>query len=246
MIGKLIIKLLRSRGLDLVPIRRDAGGKPVLIKPLDPIGPEILGDPAFQASCREIYDLTLLDTPRLANLWQLSRLTDPSGNILEVGSYRGGSALHLANANPKRQLFVCDSFEGFDTLDPVLDQVFNRKMFKDTSRAAVEALFTSRGKPAQVIQGYFPDSCRNISLEPLSFAYLDMDVYEGTSQSLEFLATRMLPRSLILLDDFQRTAHGVDKAVAEFVDRHPDWKVFPLFPSQALLVPVSWMERGHV
>jgi O-methyltransferase len=244
MFGNLLKKVLRQRGYDLVPIRRDASGKEVLIKPLDPVGVEVLGDSVFQRSCLEIYDLTVLDTPRLANIWQLSRLTDPAGNMLEVGSYRGGSALHISNANPTRKIFVCDSFEGFNTLDPVLDRVFNKQMFRDTSRQAVENLFVSRGRPAQVIQGYFPESCRNVTLAPLSFVYLDLDTYEGTKNSLDFVADLLMPRSLVLLDDFQRTAFGVDQALSEFLQRRPNWTLFPHFPSQALLVPQTWFAGG--
>ena len=72
-------------------------------KRMDRSNIEILADAEFQRSVREVEDLTLLDTARLANLWQLCRSTDLSGAMLEVGSFRGGGALHLSNCCPTRQ-----------------------------------------------------------------------------------------------------------------------------------------------
>lgn len=241
-LGNMVFAAIRRAGYDLVRVRYNARGQRLVLKPIDPLGVELLADAAFQASCEEVYSLTLLDTPRLANLWQLSRLTDPAGQLIEVGAYRGGSALHLSNACPDRHLFVCDSFTGFRQLHPKLDRVFDAAMFKDTSREAVEALFRRRQRRATVVAGFFPESCAGLELRPLSFAHLDVDTYEATRAALAFLADKMLPRSLIVLDDYHRTADGVDAALAEFTTTHPDWTLLPLFPSQALLMPKTWFD----
>ena len=44
---------------------------------------EVLADLKFQASVDEVKDITLLDTARLANLWQLCRMTNPAGSLIE-------------------------------------------------------------------------------------------------------------------------------------------------------------------
>lgn len=246
MLRKLILAILRRKGYDLVKARYTVSGQPVLLKPLDVIGVELLGDKAFQTSCAEVYDLTLLDTPRLANLWQLCRETDPSGNILEVGVYKGGSALHLANSSPDRQIFACDSFTGFAALDEHLDHAFDKKMFKDTSRKAVEQRFASRNRKIKVIQGFFPESCASKDLGPISFVHLDVDIFEATRDSLNWLADKLMKRSLIVIDDYSRTADGVNKAVQGFIETHPGWMVLPLFPSQALLIPKTWFSSERL
>jgi hypothetical protein len=211
-----------------------------VLRPLDTNGVEILADEAFQHSCREVDGLTLLDTPRLANLWMLCQQTNPAGHILEVGSYKGGGALHLSNACPQRKTVVCDSFHGFETLDPQLDTSFTADQFKDTSPQAVEALFRSRKREFAVIPGFFPQSCANIDLGPISFVHLDVDTYKSTREALQFLAGRMIARSLIVLDDYNRRAHGVDEAVREFTTHDRSWLALPLFPGQGLLIHQSW------
>ena len=62
-----------------------------------------------------------------------------------------------------------------------------------------------------------------------------MDVYEATRDSLHYLSEKLAPRSLIVLDDFQRGAHGLDRAVQEFLQGHAEFMSFPMFPGQALL-----------
>jgi len=214
-------------------------GYPIL-KPTDTCGVEVLGEKAFQDSCREVAPLTLLDTPRLANLWQLCRMSNPGGNIIEVGSFKGGGALHLSNSCPERTVIVCDSFEGFLQLDPNLDKNFDAEMFKNTSQGRVEALFRSRGRNHRVVAGFFPQSCAGLELGPISFVHLDADIYKSTIESLEYLNDRMIDRSLIVLDDYFRRATGVNQAVSEFTTRHKSWAAFPLFPGQGLLIHRSW------
>jgi O-methyltransferase len=211
-----------------------------IVRPIASDNVEILADAAFTESCREVAKLTIIDTPRLANLWELCRMTDPDGAIIEVGAFRGGSALHLSNSSPGRQIVVCDSFSGFGKLDTDLDGLFGPHMFTDTSRETVEHLFQERGRDALVLAGLFPASACDVELPPLSFCHLDVDVYDATRESLEFIVPRLLPRSLIVLDDYNRRASGVNKALAEFVDTNAEWTLFPLFPAQALLVNREW------
>lgn len=214
---------------------------PVVI-PLHPDCVEVLGDPSFSESCREIRNLTMLDTPRLANLWQLSRMCT-GGSILEVGSYLGGSALHLSNGSPERRVIVCEAFgASFDALTDRLDGGFNTQMFTENRRDDVEALFTDRGRDVLILDGFFPESAEGHDLGPLSFAHVDVDVYEATRDTLAFIARLMSPRSLIVLDDHRRTAHGVDRAVEEFTAANPAWIALPLFPAQAVLIPNSWFD----
>ena len=236
MLKKVLKSVLGRRGYQIVRSDPDFP----IVKPIDPKGVEILSDPAFQESCREVSELTLLDTDRLANLWQLCRVSNPLGNILEIGSYKGGSALHLSNSCPERRIIICDSFSGFETLNLVLDRNFEETMFKDNNKEKVEALFRSRHRDFQIIQGFFPESCKGINIGPISFVHLDVDVYKATIESLYYVSEITLEKSIIVLDDYFRKADGVNKAVSEFVARKRDWVCFPIFPGQGILVHLSW------
>lgn len=229
---RMAISLARVFGYSLVPLHPDF--------PVDPpiIGQdlEVLRDPQFRQSIDLVRQYTLLDVARLANLWSLARLTGP-GTFLEIGTFRGGGALHIANSVPERRMFVFDTFEGFRRLTPGLDDIFGADWFRDTTEEHVRRLFESAGRSATIVRGFFPDSARDLDLDldRVAFCHLDVDVYEATRDSLEFLAPRLAPRSLIVLDDFQRGAHGLDQALGEFLQRHKTFMSLPLFPGQAVL-----------
>jgi hypothetical protein len=208
---------------------------------IDPVGVELLADPAFQASVRECRRHTLLDTARLANLWMLSRMSNPDGGVIEVGAYRGGGALHLSNALPDRMLTICDTFSGFQRYDPTLDSTFRRDAFTDTSAAAVDQLFSRKGRAYRIVVGEFPGSVGGQSLGPIAFAHVDVDVYSATIETLRYLSSQMIDRSLIILDDRHRRAEGVDKAVEQFLNEDRRWLEFPMFPAQALLMDRAWL-----
>jgi hypothetical protein len=236
-------KLLYRMGYSIERISRSKSEYPI-IRPIDTKGVEILAEKEFQSSCNAIMKITKLDTPRLANLWMLCRLTDPAGAIAEIGTYRGGGALHLSNCCPERQMIICDPFsqESFEKLDPHLDRIFRHGQFVGHSPEQISKLF--EGRNFLVIPGYFPNSVMDKPLPKLSFIHVDVDVYQATKESLMFLLTKqvLLAKSLIVLDDYKRRAYGVDKAVKEIVAEVDGTLVFPMFPGQALIVPNSWYE----
>jgi O-methyltransferase len=207
---------------------------------------DLLSDHSFIETLEYVGDTTLLDLPRLANLWNLARMTNPQGGVLEVGCYRGGSARLLASACPNRPVYVCDTFEGFTDalIDPVKDPLFHRHQFDATSFEAVASLFASDRERVHLIQGLFPASDRLDQVRNLSFAHLDVDLFKSMQDCLNYLEDRFLQRSLIVADDYQRSAPGVDQALAEFTARNSHWVAFPLFPGQALLVHDSCFGSG--
>lgn len=198
---------------------------------------EILSDGEFRRSVAQVKRHTILDVARLANLWSLARLTGP-GIFLEVGSYRGGSALHICNAIDARAAsFYCfDPFEqgGFETLTE-RDQLFKVSDFQMTRYEAVVRLLSCKPN-AKVIQGFFPSAAENLDLRDVAFCHLDVDVYAATKASLEYLASRLAKRSIIVLDDVNRNVKGVDDALAEFLANHPSFLFMPMFPSQGVLL----------
>lgn len=208
-----------------------------IVKPIDTNKVEILRDEEFHKSLLACANDTNLDDARLANLWAYAKLSGP-GSMLEVGCWHGGSALHIANAWPDRPIFVFDPFSdtrSFESLDEGLDTSFALNQFTDTSEGYVRKLFLSHGRKAEIVKGFFPASAVNVDLGEIAFCHLDVDVYEATRQSLDYLADRLAKRSFVLIDDYQREARGVDVAVDEFLKGHPRFRCFPLHPSQGLL-----------
>ena len=79
----LIKSVSHTFGFDIKRVRHSK-----VTKPIDENFVAILDDAAFQASVKEVGAITMLDTPRLANLWQLARMSNPAGSLIEVGAYK--------------------------------------------------------------------------------------------------------------------------------------------------------------
>ena len=62
---RLIKSIFQAFGHDIIKVGRSKISKPVV-----EVDVEILDDPVFQASVKEVSGITLLDTARLANLWR--------------------------------------------------------------------------------------------------------------------------------------------------------------------------------
>jgi len=220
-----------------VKIRHD-----LMTPPIEAEYVKILLDPEFKSSLAAIKGHTCLDFARLANLWNLARLAGP-GVFVEVGSFQGGTALHICNAIAHRAApFYCfDPFEkgGFEKMHDE-DKAFEPNDFMHTNFESVVELLSSQPN-AKVVQGFFPAAAENLHLEEIAFCHLDVDIYEATRESLEYLAPRLAPRGLIVLDDFDHlSTPGVNRAVADFLVAHPTFVLIPMFPVQAVLVPKSF------
>ncbi len=131
----------------------------------------------------------------------------PAGAIVEIGVYKGGSALMLSNLG--RKMYLYDTFEGIpyqsdlDTGNPV-------GKFSDTSAEAVQALIPE----ATVVKGLFPDSL--VPMPPVGFVHADADQYESTRAILEVMPRLMVPGGFILFDDFGvEDCAGCTQAVLE-------------------------------
>ncbi|RKZ77573.1 MAG: hypothetical protein DRR19_27725 [Candidatus Parabeggiatoa sp. nov. 1] len=152
--------------------------------------------------------------------------------------------MHLSNSCPKREIIICDPFsqDSFEKVDPVLDKPFSYEQFSDTKEKNVRDLFVKRNRKCLVVPGYFPNSLLEKDISPVSFVHLDVDTYQATRECLDYLMNCefILKKSLIVVDDYNRMAEGVNKTVSEIVLPRQDWFVVPMFPSQALLIPIHW------
>jgi hypothetical protein len=235
----LIKSAFQAIGYDIAKLRHTK-----VTKPIDENFVAILDDAAFQASVKEVSAITMLDAPRLANLWQLARMSNPAGSLIEVGADKGGGALHLSNACPARPIFVCDTFEGFGnlTMDQSVDRLFYQDQFDDTNFEDVKQSWTNKRRDVRWIRGYFPESAENVDLSNISFAHIDTDLYESTAKTIEYLRPRLIDHSIVVFDDYLCSVDGVIKAVGEFTCAHPDWAAFPLFPGQGLMIHRNWFD----
>jgi O-methyltransferase len=169
---------------------------------------------------------------KLNNLWEVIKLV-PEGDILEVGTWRGGTALMLAASasvhKPNSHVYVCDTFEGIVLAGP------NDNFHKDgdfsgsTSKELVEDLLASKGLTNfSVHKGIFPrDTGDQITTNGLACVHVDVDVYEGHMGVFEWAQDKLVSGAVLIFDDYgSPTCLGATKAVHDYFDGREDFDLF--------------------
>ncbi len=174
----------------------------------------------------QVKEYSCLDEARLANVWNLVKLAG-DGIFVEVGSFLGGTALHICNAmddshHAGARFYSFDPFEqgGFESIGPD-ETKFRIDSFTETNYAAVVRRLSAKPN-AQVVQGFFPQAAEPFDLRNIAFCHLDVDLYEANLKCLNYLAPRLAPRSLILVDDLgQVETPGVRNSDPSFPGAEP-------------------------
>lgn len=172
-------------------------------------------DAGFAAAYENARPFTLLPRERCEVLWR-EAIAAPDGDFAEVGVYRGGSAMLLRAAAPRRQLHLFDTFEGHPRLQSEHDTSHHHAgRYADTSAEDV----TQRvGGPLCVWIGEFPGRIiSGMSWDrPLALVHLDVDLWRSTRDALRFLVPMLVPSGVIVCDDYgDPDCPGVQTAVDE-------------------------------
>ncbi len=139
-----------------------------------------------------------------------------TGNIAEVGVYRGDFVRLISRYLFDRKVYLFDTFQGFNSNDIDVNITESQEgLFKKTS---VEYVISRMPFPNNCIvrKGYFPETTEGID-DNFCFVSLDADLYNPIKAGLEFFYPRLSHGGYIFVHDFgTRDWPGVKKAVYEF------------------------------
>jgi hypothetical protein len=169
-------------------------------------------------------------------------------NIVEFGSYRGGSALFMAHLlkvlYPSAQLFAHDTFEGMPRTDNGVDLhvlgEFEDVDFEGLQKARKTGGLTGLELVKGLVQDTFPASVPDGMR--LGLAHLDMDIYEPTVFAQNKVWDLMTPGGYLVYDDATvSSCIGATQAVEELIlsRRVHSEQVYPHFVFRAGLVEVG-------
>ncbi|MFM2395286.1 MAG: hypothetical protein RLZZ546_3269 [Bacteroidota bacterium] len=163
--------------------------------------------------------LTYLDAYNIASLTKSTNKI--SGDIAEVGSFKGASAKLICQLkNQEKHFYVIDSFEGLPNVSEIDTQSGFYKGeylsdFEDVKK------YLKSFPNTTVLKGFFPEKNGDLlSDKKFSFVHLDIDLYEPTKICLEYFYPRMTSGGVIISHDFQTP--GIQKAFNEFLSDKPE------------------------
>lgn len=211
----LVKRLLSSIGFDIRRLPRSgiceaarrAGLPCEIVRPNATYAPW-RADREFAATFEAVRDYTLVDEYRLYELWSLARQTAHlSGDIIEVGVWRGGSGALLAKSEQLSgsgsRVFLCDTFSGVVKASS-RDSTYRGGEHADTSRSIVEGLVTSLGvENVRILEGVFPEeSAHAIGDAAVRMCHVDVDVYESGRGVLDWVWGRLAVGAVVVFDDY--------------------------------------------
>lgn len=179
-----------------------------------------LQDAEFMDLYQQLQPDSLVGLYQSWELWCLAResLARP-GEVLEVGVWRGGSAIILGRAlrsvDSPAGLYCCDTFQGLVKCHPSRDPYLRDGELSGVDRVSVQKRLRDFEVEATLLEGVFPDQTSS-SLEQLRFSlcHIDVDSHDSTRDTLAWLWPRLVPGGVAVVQDygFHRTP-GAAKAV---------------------------------
>lgn len=165
------------------------------------------------------------------------------GNVAEGGVYQGYFSRVLNDAFPESNLYLFDTFEGFDESDISKDTQYSNYLsstghkFSHFQNTSVDLVMSKLPYPEKAIikKGYFPASAEDVN-DKFIFVNLDFDLYTPIKAGLEFFYPKMVSGGVILVHDyFSKEIFDVHKAVDEFCAQN---NLFPLSVGDILSVAI--------
>lgn len=148
--------------------------------------------------------------------------------VVECGCWMGHSTVLLNQAiresSDETVLHVFDSFEGMSEFgkhdqSPAFPTKESQEHQRKKHRSSVDVLRKLLPEPDTVFhKGWIPDVFATAEVGPIAFANIDLNLYEPTRASLQFVWHRLAHGGIIFLDDYGYSSQpGTTKAVDEFV-----------------------------
>lgn len=193
---------------------------------------------------------SLLTPAKLMNLYLLLKFGLPmleSGDIVEFGSYKGGSAIFMASLlramGSSARVLALDTYTGMPETDAVRD-LHRKGNFSDSSidefSRDIEA--NKLGDWVEPVQGVFSDTFPGLVSDGrrIALAHIDCDIYAGVKYAIVAVKPHMVDEGYLVFDDplhgsclgamqaIEETLLHEDKLFAEQMYPHPVYRYPPL------------------
>jgi O-methyltransferase len=186
-------------------------------------------DDRFARLLRTIQRHSVVSQDRLQILHQFARQSLPlAGEMAEVGVYRGGTALLLAElaGDAGKQIHLFDTFSGLPPVDPTID-VHRPGDFSDTGIEQVQKLLRPYSR-VYLHAGYFPASVpATLDAATFCFVHIDVDIHRSALDCCEFFHPRLTPGGIMVFDDYGfSSCPGIRKAVDTFFLKRSETPIY--------------------
>lgn len=187
-----------------------------------------LEDKVFSKIYETIKNNTLVDRIRCYSIYQIAeQVSKVEGDVLEVGTWRGGTAGILTQVLTEKKVYLADTFKGVVKASDW--EHYKDTAHSDTSQELVSDFLINKLGVSnyEIINGIFPDDTGfKVDDKKLCLVYLDLDVYESTKDAFNYVWHQISLNGIVIFDDYGMTSAcaGIKKFVDEI--RYDEDKIF--------------------
>ncbi|MFZ4116177.1 MAG: TylF/MycF/NovP-related O-methyltransferase [Chthoniobacterales bacterium] len=203
-------------------------------------------DPIYQHAVELAAPHTVVGITRLKNIFLILKygLKETTGDIVELGSYRGGSALFMAQVardlGLTKTIYALDTFEGMPVSENEVD-LHQKNDFHDAHLRRLKALIRKNKLTNLVpLKGLFQKTVPKLlsKISSVALAHVDCDIYPSVHYSISALTPHMDPAGGYLIFDDPLTASciGAMQAVEELLPAQ-GYRAEQIYPHLVYRVP---------
>ena len=173
-----------------------------------------------------LYGETVIPANRLEFLQSACSkvLRETPGNILEVGVYKGGTLVALAECQkeicPEYNVYGIDTFIGHPYTDG--HEVHPIGKYGDVDQTTLENYIDSKdlGEGTYLYEGKVEEIFEKIDISDISFLHVDCDLYTPIKYCIEHIAPLLKKGGMVYFDDYgHEHCPGATKAIEEFYSK---------------------------
>ncbi len=141
--------------------------------------------------------------------------------VAEGGVFQGDFAKEINFCFPDSDLYLFDTFEGFDKRDIDIEKKNGYSNEEEghlsiTSEEIVLSKLPFKEK-AVIRKGYFPETVKGLENMKYFFVNLDFDLYHPILEGLRYFMPRLVCGGVVLIHDYFNPGYlGVEKAVEDY------------------------------
>jgi hypothetical protein len=201
---------------------------------------KIAADADWQHAIRFADGRAALSTERLMNLFLLIKFYLPRlpfGHIVELGSYRCGTAFFMGalaqRLLPGIRVYALDTFSGM----PETDKSVDAHGAGDFGDANIDEILETRARfglaNVHPVRGLFSETAPRVLEEAgaIALAHIDCDIYESVRYSYEACRPRIVEYGYVIFDDSTMSSCiGATEVVEDLVIRRDGFLSEQVYP----------------
>lgn len=161
------------------------------------------------------------------------------GAAAEVGVYKGGSALVIAEAAPDRTVHLFDTFRGIPDMVSEHDNHHKAGDFADASLDDAKRMLADC-RNVEFHVGVFPETAGPVADRKFAFVHVDCDIYRSVWECCKFFYPRMNAGGIMVFDDYHAwSCVGAKIAVDNFFADKPEEIALPTIEGGGCYVVVG-------